>query len=116
MLPALFSYCRYQLFQTAISGFQQLLLKLEKREDVQGFGIDISDWAVEQATAKLGPGRVWAADLEYSYSLQNLRFTNLSPDVQRLSVNNYIHHIDYNVAYMPLPRDRRFRRRLTTEN
>jgi opacity protein-like surface antigen len=51
----------------------------------------------------------WAADLEYSYSLQNLRFTNLSPDVQRLSVNNYIHHIDYNVAYMPLPRDSRFR-------
>ena len=52
---------------------------------------------------------LWAADLEYSFALQNLRFTNLSPDLPVLSLNNYTHHFDYNVAYMPLPRTRRFR-------
>ena len=51
----------------------------------------------------------WDAELEYSYALQNLRFTNLSPDIQAISVNNYIHHIDYNIAYVPVPPDKRFR-------
>jgi hypothetical protein len=51
----------------------------------------------------------WQADLEYSFALQNVRFTNISPDNPTISINNYIHHIDYNVGYMPLRGDKRFR-------
>ena len=51
----------------------------------------------------------WAADLEYSFALHNLRFSNLSPDVPDLSAKTYVHHIDYNVVYLALPRDKRFR-------
>ena len=51
----------------------------------------------------------WFAQLEYNYALQNLRFTNLSPDNPTVSVNNYIHHIDYNLAFAPRPRTKQFR-------
>jgi opacity protein-like surface antigen len=51
----------------------------------------------------------WAADLEYSFTDQNVHFTNLSPDVPSLSVRNWINHINYNVVYLPFPRENRFR-------
>src|SRR5215471_4474509 len=51
----------------------------------------------------------WATDLEYSFTRQNVRFTNLSPDLASLSVKNDVHHIVYNVLYLPFPRENRFR-------
>lgn len=54
-------------------------------------------------------GDYWGADLEYSFASQRLHFTNLSPDIPRLSLNSYIHHFSYDVASLPLPLTKRFR-------
>jgi opacity protein-like surface antigen len=54
-------------------------------------------------------GDYWGADLEYSFATQYLRFTNLSPTIQNLSLNQYIHHLSYDVLFLPLPRTKRFR-------
>jgi len=51
----------------------------------------------------------WGVDLEYSVADQNLDFTNISPSIQHLSLTQYIHHVSYNVSYLPLPRTKRFR-------
>jgi opacity protein-like surface antigen len=51
----------------------------------------------------------WFATLEYNYALQNLRFTNVSPDNPTVSANNYIHHIDYNIAFTPRPPTKQLR-------
>jgi len=51
----------------------------------------------------------WAADLEYSFANQFLRFNNLSPDIQNLSLELFLHHLTYDVSYLPLPRTSRFR-------
>jgi opacity protein-like surface antigen len=52
---------------------------------------------------------LWSADLEYSFANQPLRFTNLSPDIQTLALSHYLHHLSYNVSFMPLPRTKRLR-------
>jgi hypothetical protein len=54
-------------------------------------------------------GDWWSASLEYSFANQKLRYSNLSPTVQSLSMNQYTHRISYNVAYLPKPRTSRFR-------
>jgi opacity protein-like surface antigen len=54
-------------------------------------------------------GNYWATDLEYSFAAQPVRFTNLSPTIQNLSLNQYIHYLSYNVSYLPLPRSSRWR-------
>jgi 2-polyprenyl-3-methyl-5-hydroxy-6-metoxy-1,4-benzoquinol methylase len=41
-----------------------LLADIEGRYGIAGFGLDISEWAVGEATKKLGPNRVWAVDLD----------------------------------------------------
>jgi 2-polyprenyl-3-methyl-5-hydroxy-6-metoxy-1,4-benzoquinol methylase len=41
-----------------------LLADIEKRYGIAGLGLDVSDWAVGEATKKLGPNRVWAIDLD----------------------------------------------------
>ena len=51
----------------------------------------------------------WSVNLEYSFANQDLRFTNISPSIQNLSLTQYIHHFSYNVSFMPLPRTKRFR-------
>src|ERR1051325_904478 len=37
----------------------------------------------------------WAAAMEYSFAAQPVRFVNLSPAIQNLSLNQYIHHLAY---------------------
>jgi opacity protein-like surface antigen len=49
------------------------------------------------------------ADMEYSFSNQPLRFTNLAPDIPSLSVSHFLHNVNYNVSYSPSTRDSRFR-------
>jgi opacity protein-like surface antigen len=44
----------------------------------------------------------WGADLEYSFADQDLRFSNLSPEIPTLSLAHFIHHFSYNVSYLPL--------------
>jgi hypothetical protein len=51
----------------------------------------------------------WAADLEYGFASQRLHLTNLSPDIQDLSLNHSVHHFSYDISYSPMPRARRFR-------
>ncbi|MBZ5555767.1 MAG: class I SAM-dependent methyltransferase [Acidobacteriia bacterium] len=41
-----------------------LLVDIEARYGIAGLGLDVSEWAVGEATKKLGPNRVWAIDLE----------------------------------------------------
>ena len=53
--------------------------------------------------------KFWAADLEYSFANQPLTFTNLSPNIQSLSLGQSVHHFSYNLAYVALPYVRRFR-------
>lgn len=54
-------------------------------------------------------GDYWNADLEYSFANQWLRFTNLSPSIQSLSLDQYVHRFSYDVSFVALPRTRRFR-------
>ena len=48
-------------------------------------------------------------DLEYSFAHQNLRFTNLTPSIQNVSVTQYVHYLSYNVGYLALAPTSRFR-------
>jgi 2-polyprenyl-3-methyl-5-hydroxy-6-metoxy-1,4-benzoquinol methylase len=41
-----------------------LLADIEEQRGIAGVGIDISEWAVAEATRKLGPNRVWQLDLD----------------------------------------------------
>jgi len=43
---------------------------------------------------------LWSADLEDSFTNQDLRFTNISPTIQGLSLTQYIRRFSYNVSYM----------------
>jgi opacity protein-like surface antigen len=51
----------------------------------------------------------WSADLEYSFSDQDLTFKNLSPSIPSLSLTQYTHNLSYNISYLPLPPTKRFR-------
>jgi opacity protein-like surface antigen len=51
----------------------------------------------------------WGADLEYTFANQPLRFTNLAPDIQSLSLSHSLHHFSYNVSFLPIDPARRFR-------
>jgi outer membrane protein W len=50
-----------------------------------------------------------AVDVEYSFANQPLRFTNLTPEIPSLSVGHSVQHLSYNVTYLPLSREKRFR-------
>jgi hypothetical protein len=54
-------------------------------------------------------GDYWAADLEYSFANQPLRFTNLSPTVASISLGQSVHHFSYSISYLPFSRLKRFR-------
>jgi len=54
-------------------------------------------------------GDFWAADLEYTLANQRVHFTNLSPSIQSLSLNQFINHISYDVSILPWRRSKRFR-------
>jgi opacity protein-like surface antigen len=88
-------------FPTPVSGADQPLVQNVGMEMKTGYFVGV------RATQNLGD--YWAADLEYSFAVQPVRFTNLSPTIQNLSLNQYIHHISYNVSYLPLPRSSRWR-------
>jgi opacity protein-like surface antigen len=51
----------------------------------------------------------WAVHLEYSFANQPLRFTNLSPTVESLSLGHYVHHLSYDASFLLLPPNKRFR-------
>jgi len=53
-------------------------------------------------------GHFWGAGLEYSFANQPLRFTNLAPNIQNLYLSESIHHLSYNISYLPLTAARRF--------
>src|SRR5262249_15975267 len=51
----------------------------------------------------------WGVGLEYSFSDQEVRFTNLSPDIPTLPLGHYIHNLSYNVSYLPRTPQKAFR-------
>jgi opacity protein-like surface antigen len=50
-----------------------------------------------------------SAYLEYSFANAPLRFTNLTPNIQSLSLGHSIQHFSYNVSYLPRNLQKRFR-------
>jgi len=65
-------------------------------------------WVVgDRVTQNLGEHA--SADLEYSFSDQDLTLTNLSPDIPSFHVTQAIHDMSYNISYLPLPRSKRLR-------
>jgi opacity protein-like surface antigen len=54
-------------------------------------------------------GDFWSVSLEYSFANQPVRFRNLSPEIQSLSLGHSLHHLSYDVSYLPLPPMSRFR-------
>ncbi len=54
-------------------------------------------------------GKYFGAELEYSLSNQPLVFTNLTPDIARVSVDHRVHQITYVVLVYGLPRSSRLR-------
>jgi hypothetical protein len=51
----------------------------------------------------------WGAIMEYSFSNQPLRFSNLTDSLPSLALSHSIHHVSYEIAYYPLDRANRFR-------
>src|SRR5262249_50595133 len=51
----------------------------------------------------------WGAELEYTFANQPLRFTNLSPTIQSLSLSHLVHRLTYNISFAPPMRTKRFR-------
>src|SRR6185436_6928391 len=54
-------------------------------------------------------GDYFAATVEYGFSNQPLRLTNVLPRIQSLYMNHYVHTLTYNISFSPMPRDRWFR-------
>ncbi|HEX5000670.1 MAG TPA: outer membrane beta-barrel protein [Terriglobia bacterium] len=54
-------------------------------------------------------GDHWAADLEYSFANQPIRFKNLAPLIPTLSLSQSIHHVSYSFSYLFADREARFR-------
>jgi outer membrane protein W len=51
----------------------------------------------------------WAANLEYSVSHQRVRFLNLSPGVENISLSHLIHQFSYSISLAPTRLHQRFR-------
>lgn len=88
-------------FPTAVSGDDQ------QSSRTVGMGYDSGYLVGWRFNENLGDH--WDAGLEYSFAAQPLRFTNLSPSIQDLSLNHYLHNFTYSVSFLPLPRTKRFR-------
>jgi hypothetical protein len=54
-------------------------------------------------------GDFGAAYLEYNFANQPLRFTNLTPTIQSLSLSHNVNHFSYGFSYLPLRPSQRFR-------
>ena len=50
-----------------------------------------------------------SADLEYSFSDQDVTLTNLSPDIPSFHITQAVHNMSYNISYLPLPLSKRLR-------
>lgn len=88
-------------FPTSVSGGEQESSRTVGLQYLSGYltGVRISQ----------NLGDYWGADLEYSFAVQSVRFINLSPSIQDLSLNHYLHHGSYNVSFLPRSRTKRFR-------
>ena len=88
-------------FPTSVAGSNQEASRIVGMEYDSGYLFSV------RGTQNLGD--FWSADLEYSFANSPLRFTNLAPGIPTLSMSHHIHHIIYNVSYLPLSRTHRFR-------
>jgi len=95
------SFTRKLQFPTPVIGSSEESSRTVGMQEASGYQIGVG--------ANQNVNDFWAADLEYSFAHQDLRFTNLSPSIPSLSLNQFIHHLTYSVSYLPLPRTKRFR-------
>ena len=91
---------RFQ-FPTTVSGSGQEVSRTVRMEYSSGYVLGVR--VNQNLNDFLG------VDLEYSFADQKLDFMNISPGIQRLSLTQYIHHVSYNVSFLPSPRSERFR-------
>lgn len=54
-------------------------------------------------------GEYWAANLEYSFADQRLRFENLFPAMEGNSLRHFVHQFSYGISFSPARQDYRFR-------
>jgi hypothetical protein len=88
-------------FQTSVSG--------SPLETSRTVGVHYGSGYVAGGRVNQNVNNYWGATLEYSFANQPLTFTNLSPTVQSLSLSQTVHHLLYNVSYIPLGGFERFR-------
>jgi opacity protein-like surface antigen len=88
-------------FPTPVSGSDQESSRTVGMHYASGYQIGV------RITQNLGD--FWAANLEYNFANQPLRFTNLSPSIQSLSLGHLVHHFSYNGVYLPFRPQQRFR-------
>src|SRR5262249_22641170 len=51
----------------------------------------------------------WAFSLEYTWANQPLTFTNLTPNIQSVSVGHNVHHLSYSTMFLPVKFTHRLR-------
>jgi opacity protein-like surface antigen len=85
------SIIKDQVFTTPVTGSEQ-------QSSVQVGAQYGTSWSLGARLSE-SMGDYWGAEFEYSYSNQPLRFTNLTPSVPALSVNQSVNTFAYNFTF-----------------
>ena len=88
-------------FPTPVSG--------STSETSRTVGVHFSPGWVVGARVIQNLGEHASADLEYSFSDQDVTLTNLSPDIPSFHITQAVHNMSYNISYLPLPLSKRLR-------
>jgi opacity protein-like surface antigen len=88
-------------FRTPVSGNNQETSRTVEMQHAAGYQVGVR--------ANQNFNDFWSADLEYSFADQDLRLTNLSPSMPNFSLAQYIHHLSYDISYLPAGPRKRFR-------
>jgi hypothetical protein len=88
-------------FPTSVSGSPQ--------ETSRTVGVHYGSGYVVGGRVNQNLNDYWGAALEYNFANHPLQFTNLSPTVQSLELSQTVHHLLYNVSYIPFGGFERFR-------
>ncbi len=95
------SYVRGRSFQTPVVGSSQ--------QPLRSVGLRYATGSQMGLRLTENRWKHWGAAMEYSFSNQPLRFTNLSDAVPSLALTHSIHRLSYDVLYYPLDTRHRLR-------
>lgn len=88
-------------FQTRVAG--------RASESVGTVGMEFESGYRIGARVSQNLGSFLTADMEYNFSDQPLRLTNLTPNAPNLYLSHFLHSLTYSVSYSPRPPEKRFR-------